>query len=91
MWARRSRRRVLVAVTGPDRSPRRMETVDGVFLAAPLLSPHGPSLTQPSRASSSPSAFLLLLLALSSLISAFLYILVFIPFLLFKCRKTDDC
>lgn len=39
-------RRVFVVVTGPDRFPQRMETVDRIFMIPPLFTPHSPSHTK---------------------------------------------
>lgn len=77
--------------TGPDGSPQRLETVDGAFTIAPLLTPRGPSNeTERSVSSSSPSASLPPLLCLSSLVSAFLTAPVSLfELCLSKCRKTD--
>lgn len=44
MWFMNSR--VFVVVTGPDRFPQRMETVDRIFMIPPLFTPHSPSHTK---------------------------------------------
>lgn len=82
--------RAFVVVTGPDRSPQPMETVDGAFTVVPLLAPRGPSRTQQTGAFPRLRRLLFFLRRLSSLISAFLTALVFITFLLFKFRKAGD-
>lgn len=65
--------------TGPDGSPQRLETVDGAFTIAPLLTPRGPPQTKRSGASPRLRRLLLFLLCSACLLS-------FRPFLLLRCR-----
>lgn len=71
-------RRVFVVVTGPDRSPQPMETVDRVFMMVPLLTPRGPSHTQQSGAFPRLGRLLFFLRCPACLLS----FLPFLPFLL---------
>lgn len=79
-------------LAGPDWSPKRVETIDGLSETVPLLSPRRTiSCTpEPSVSSAWPSAFLSAKLVFSHFCLPNRIPLVFITFLFFKCRKTDE-
>lgn len=79
-------------LAGPDWSPQRVGTIEGLSETVPLLSPRRTiSYTPEPRVSSAwPSAFLPAKLVFSHFCLSNRIPLVFITFLLFKCRKTDE-
>lgn len=87
---------VFVVVTGPDGSPRRMETKDGIFMLPPLFTPPNPSHSKQRSAFPCPCCLCFSSFLFSGCLFSFLLFLILAQlfgsgnFVLLRSRKLDD-